>query len=129
MEQVRQDLKDAKAQSNELREKLNERVSYVEKVQERHDLDELEDDLNDLRKSNASTHERIFDKLTQLEKQDEIRTILFEKHEEKLDAVGKNIEEIKEKPGKRMNQIVEAIIGLIVAAVVGYFLAQLGLGP
>ena len=46
---------------------------------------------------------------------------------EKLDQLAGDVKELKAKPGKRWESIIEKVIGLLAAAVVGYVLAQIGL--
>ena len=88
---------------------------------------ELEKDVNELRKQNSSSHERIFDRLGELEKQEGIQVVQYEHILEKLDQLSGDVKELKAKPAKRWEGIVEKAIGLVVAAIVGYVLAQVGL--
>ena len=46
---------------------------------------------------------------------------------EKLDQLAGDVKELKAKPGKRWEGIVEKAIGILVAAVLGFMLARLGL--
>ena len=88
---------------------------------------ELEKDVNELRKQNSSSHERIFDRLGELEKQEGIQLVQHEHIMEKLDQLAGDVKELKAKPGKRWEGIVEKAIGILVAAVLGFMLARLGL--
>lgn len=123
---------------------------------------ELEQDVNELRKQNSATHERLFDKIGEIEKHEGIQGIQYENIIEKLgnlsdsvaglredskevassmypltsrvetleknaENIGEFIEELKEKPAKRIDGIVEKIIGMVVGAVMGYILVKLGL--
>lgn len=47
---------------------------------------------------------------------------------EKVDGLCVDVQEIKQKPGKRWETIVTTVLTVIVSAVVGYFLARIGLG-
>lgn len=47
---------------------------------------------------------------------------------EKVDGLCVDVQEIKQKPGKRWETVVGQVISLLVAAVFGYVLAWLGLG-
>lgn len=47
--------------------------------------------------------------------------------QDKLDGLCSDVEEIKEKPGKRWDGLIDKIIFTIVGAVVAYMLAKLGL--
>ncbi len=88
---------------------------------------ELEKDVNELRKQNSSSHERIFDRLGELEKQEGIQLVQYKHIMEKLDQLAGDVKELKAKPGKRWEGIVEKAIGILVAAVLGFMLARLGL--
>lgn len=88
---------------------------------------ELEKNVNELRKQNSSSHERIFDRLGELEKQEGIQLVQYEHIMEKLDQLAGDVKELKAKPGKRWEGIVEKAIGILVAAVLGFMLARLGL--
>lgn len=88
---------------------------------------ELEKDVNELRKQNSSSHERIFDRLGELEKQEGIQVVQYEHILEKLDQLAGDVKELKAKPGKRWEGIVEKAIGVLVAAMLGYMLAWFGL--
>lgn len=88
---------------------------------------ELERDVNELRKQNSSSHERFFERLGELEKQEGIQNVQYENILEKLDRLAGDVKELKAKPVKRWESIVETVLGIVVAAVVGFALAKLGL--
>lgn len=88
---------------------------------------ELEKDLNDLRKQNSSSHERIFDRLGELEKQEGIQLVQYEHIMEKLDQLAGDVKELKEKPAKRWEGMIKKVLEMIIAAVAGFFLARFGL--
>ncbi len=46
---------------------------------------------------------------------------------EKVDGLCVDVQEIKQKPGKRWETIVTTVLTALISAVVGYFLARLGL--
>ena len=46
----------------------------------------------------------------------------------KVDGLCADVQELKAEPGKRWKGVVEKVIYIVVAAVVGFILAQLGLG-
>lgn len=46
----------------------------------------------------------------------------------KVDGLCTDVQELKAEPGKRWKGVVEKVIYIVVAAVVGFILAQLGLG-
>lgn len=47
---------------------------------------------------------------------------------DKVDDLCDDVKELKAEPGKRWKGVVEKVVYIVVAAVVGYFLAQVGLG-
>lgn len=47
---------------------------------------------------------------------------------EKVDGLCTDVQELKSEPGKRWKSLVEKVIYIVVAAVVGFILARLGLG-
>ena len=47
---------------------------------------------------------------------------------EKVDGLCSDVQELKAEPGKRWKGVVEKVIYIVVAAVVGFILARLGLG-
>ena len=47
---------------------------------------------------------------------------------EKVDSLCTDVQELKAEPGKRWKSVVERVIYIIVAAVIGFILARLGLG-
>lgn len=122
-------------------------------------VSELEHDLADLRKQNNSTHERVFDRIGELEKVEGIQGEQFKHIVEKLgditsvvtevrmdsknlvgqmqpiinkldniETLEKNVEEIKMKPAKKWDGVVEKIIMMVVTAVATFVLAKIGLG-
>lgn len=88
---------------------------------------ELEKDMNELHKQNSATHERIYERLNELEKQEGIQNVQYENILEKLDQLSGDVNELKTKPAKRWESILEKVIGLFAAGLVGYVLAQIGL--
>lgn len=119
---------------------------------------EVERDVNELRKQNSSSHERMFERLGELEKQDGIQGVQYGNILEKLEDMTENlselradnkeaisqipplvhrvdsleqlsedVNELKAKPAKRWESAIEKAIGILVAAVVGFMLAKIGL--
>ncbi len=88
---------------------------------------EVERALNELGNRNSGTHERLFNRINELEKQGGIREEQYKNILDKLEQISEDVDELKSKPAKRWDGIVEKIIGIIVAAVIGFMLARLGL--
>lgn len=122
-------------------------------------VSELEHDLADLRKQNNSTHERVFDRIGELEKVEGIQGEQFKHIVEKLgdinsalmdvksdsknlvsqvsplmhklnniETLEKTVEDIKMKPAKKWDGVVEKVIMMVVTAVAAFVLAKVGLG-
>lgn len=91
------------------------------------DLDELKADVGELRRQNSGTHERIFDRLNELENQEGIQREQYKHIMEKLTQLAIDMAEIKSRPAKRWENVVEQIVGIVVAAVVGFMLAKFGM--
>lgn len=47
---------------------------------------------------------------------------------DKVDSLCADVQELKSEPGKRWKSVVEKVIYIVVAAVMGFILARLGLG-
>ena len=47
---------------------------------------------------------------------------------DKVDSLCTDVQELKSEPGKRWKSVVERVIYIVVAAIVGFILARLGLG-
>ena len=95
---------------------------------------ELEKDFDDFRQRNEKSHKEFFNRLASLESHDKLQALHYTHIMEKLSditdrlsSLSSRIATIEFKPAKRYEGIVEKIIGLVVAAVVGYFMAKLGL--
>lgn len=88
---------------------------------------EIETELKDHVKHNTESHERFFNRLEALEKQEGIQIVQYEHIMEKLDKLATDVAELKSKPAKRWEGIIEKIISVLVAAIVGFMLARIGL--
>lgn len=85
---------------------------------------EVERNVVELRKQNSATHERIYERLNELEKQEGIQNVQYENILEKLDQLSGDVNELKTKPAKRWESILEKVIGLFAAGQVGYVLLK-----
>ena len=123
---------------------------------------QVENELNDLRRQNAGTHERFGERIGELESHNKVQDVEMRSLQKTMDdmsgdlrelkteargistqlpviatqvaaiherhkATDADVDELKEKPGKRWEATVGQIIGLVVAALVGLLLARLGL--
>ncbi|MCI9338847.1 MAG: hypothetical protein HFH93_15220 [Lachnospiraceae bacterium] len=88
---------------------------------------ELERDIADLRKQNSGSHERIFERLGELEKQEGIQDVQYGNILEKLDELAGDVKELKAKPAKRLDGMIEKAILTMISAVVLFMLARMGI--
>lgn len=95
---------------------------------------EIEEEMQDMRDRNDKSHKEFFDRLALLEAHNKVQDAhyahIIEKLTDitnKLSSLSDRIAVIEHKPGKRWDGMVEKAIGLVVAAVIGYILANAGL--
>lgn len=95
---------------------------------------EVEHDLEKLEKRNSDTHERLFGRVENLEKAEVRWDERFNQTLNTLDSITENLkaivgrlEAIEHKPAKRWESVTSQIVTLVVAALVGFILAKLGL--
>lgn len=100
----------------------------------REKLDNITRDMSDFQKENKDSvselrkeHKESMEELRKGNK-DILDAVTPLKHKvEQLEQLSDDVEELKEKPAKRWDGIIEKIIGIVVAAVVGFILAKVGL--
>lgn len=92
------------------------------------DLTTLEENLGELRRQNSKSHERVFERLGELERHEGVFEEQYKNIIKKLDDLEGNLDEIKAKPAKQWEKVMEQVIGIVIAAVVGFMLAKMGLG-
>lgn len=105
------------------------------------DIIRLEREIADLQAKQAAADEQHKTIFRRLDKQDEMiesvqklassverLTLKQDTLQSKVDDLCTDVDEIKDKPGKRWEAITADAIKIVVAAVVGYILARLGLG-
>lgn len=85
---------------------------------------ELELDVAELRHQNSSSHERLYNRLNEVEKAQGIQETQYSNILEKLTALAAAVEELKSKPAKRW----ESLVGYALSAVAGAFLLWLAAG-
>lgn len=84
---------------------------------------EIEERYNADTKKNTETHREIFDRLRMLEIDQAETKTQYGHIMETLGAIKSDVAELKGKPGKRWDNVVDKIIFAAVGAVVAYFLA------
>lgn len=94
----------------------------------------VERDMADMRSHNDKSHKEYFDRLALLEAHNKVQDAHYEHIIEKLtditnelSSLSVRIASIEHKPGKRWDSMVEKGLGIVLAAVLGYILAHVGL--
>lgn len=98
------------------------------------DIEEIRRDVDDIRERNNKSHSEFYDRLAVLEKHNEVQDVRYEHIIEKLaditnklNGLVEKIAAIEGKPGKKWENLVGQIIGLVVTAVVLFVLSKLEL--
>lgn len=94
----------------------------------------LEKQMDEWRAQSRATHKEMFDRMRELEKAESARSEQFDNIMEKLDTLTKSMAEVTVKvaditarPGKRWDAIVDKAIWAVLAAVIAFVLAKIGL--
>lgn len=89
-------------------------------------VDRLEKDMAEEKRSRQESHKEFYRRLRDLENNQSVNQEKLETIEGKIDGMGEKLDTLLEKPGKRWEAIVAAVISAVVAGVVGFFLAGVG---
>ena len=94
----------------------------------------LEKQMDQWREQSRNTHKELFDRIRELEKVESARNEQYDNIMEKLDTLTKSMAEVTVKvadittrPGKRWDAIVDKAIWAVLAAVIAFVLAKIGL--
>lgn len=94
----------------------------------------LEKQMDQWREQSRNTHKELFDRMRELEKAESARNEQYDNIMEKLDTLTKSMAEVTLKvaditarPGKRWDAIVDKAIWAVLAAVIAFVLARIGL--
>lgn len=94
----------------------------------------LEKQMSEWREASRSTHKELFNRMRELEKTEAARNEQYDNIMEKLDTLTKSMAEVTLKvaditarPGKRWDAIVDKAIWAVLAAVIAFVLARIGL--
>lgn len=87
----------------------------------------LEKQIAEYREQARSTHEKLYDRIRELEKSEAARDEQYKQIIEKLNKLISWQEDQQAQPAKRWNAVVEKAIIVVVTALVTYALARLGL--
>ena len=99
-----------------------------------HKANMLEKQMDQWREQSRNTHKELFDRIRELEKAESARNEQYDNIMEKLDTLTKSMAEVTLKvaditarPGKRWDAIVDKAIWAVLAAVIAFVLARIGL--
>ena len=90
---------------------LEPRVSALERANEQH----------------GNTHREIFGRLNDVERDNAVQEARHKAIMDKLDALTRKVDAMEAKPGKRWESLVEKALWAVVAAVIAFLLAKIGL--
>lgn len=87
----------------------------------------LEKQMSEWREQSRQTHKEFFDRIRELEKAQAVQREQYDTILEKLAELARSISELSAKPGKRWESIVDKSIWAVLAAVIAFLLARIGL--
>ena len=88
-----------------------------------HRFTQIENDIRELKEKNSKDHKEFYDRIEKNEK-DMVESIGDRKHiNEKLDKIDVNVETLMQKPAKRYESIIVALLTALASGFVGYLLA------
>ena len=87
----------------------------------------LEKQMSEWKEQSRQTHKEFFDRIRELEKAQAVQREQYDTILAKLEEMAKSIAELSDKPGKRWDAIVDKAIWAVVAAVIAFLLARIGL--
>ncbi len=91
------------------------------------ELEQLTARVSELQAQNSDTHREIFGRLNNLERQEAVQEVQYSTILDKLNVLDGKVDALEAKPGKRWESIVDKVIWTVVAAVIGFLLAKMGL--
>ena len=86
-------------------------------------VENLESQAEELQAQNSSSHKEIFSRLNALEKAGAVQEVYYTSIMSKLDTLTQKVENQEQKPARRWEAAVTALIGALVGAVAAYLLA------
>lgn len=88
----------------------------------------LEDQLDEFQTQNGDSHREIYGRLNALEKSSAVTDVHYKSIMAKLDALSSDVMNLNNKPAKRWEAVVSALIGAVVSGLVVYLMMRVGLG-
>lgn len=90
-------------------------------------VDRLEEDMKSEKENRQKTHLEIYDRLRKVESDQAVSRTKLDTITDKLDSLDGKMDTLLSKPGKRWEAVVAAVISAVVAGLVGFVLATMGL--
>ena len=90
-------------------------------------VDRLEEDMKSEKENRQKTHSEIYDRLRKVESDQAVSRTKLDTITDKLDSLDGKMDTLLSKPGKRWEAVVAAVISAVVAGLVGFVLATMGL--
>lgn len=89
--------------------------------------EQLEKEFEDHKKENDKVHQRIIDRIVNLEKDSLLQAERYRVILDNLTNITKKVESIEEKPGKKWESMTDKALWLIVGAIISFVLVHIGL--
>lgn len=83
--------------------------------------------LEEANKNHSRTHEGMYDRIRELEKENAVQNAHWKNVNEKLDELTVMVKDLTGKAGKRWESMVDKALWAVCAAVIAFFLAKVGL--
>lgn len=90
-------------------------------------VDRLEEDMKSEKENRQKAHAEIYDRLRTVESKQAVNETKLDTITDKLDGLDGKMDTLLSKPGKRWEAVVAAVISAVVAGLVGFVLATMGL--
>ena len=90
-------------------------------------VDRLEEDMKSEKENRQKTHLEIYDRLRKVESDQAVSRTKLDTITDKLDSLDGKMDTLLSKPGKRWEAVIAAVISAVVAGLVGFVLATMGL--
>lgn len=90
--------------------------------------EQLEKEFGDYKKENDRFHQRVIERIVNLEKDSLLQAERYRVILDNLTTITKKVESIEEKPGKKWESMTDKVIWLIVGAAITFILVHIGIG-
>lgn len=90
-------------------------------------LARLEGQIRDLRRQNGEDHRELRERLGGVETTNAVQNAKYDAILEKLDALGRKVDALEAKPGRRWESLTEKAVWALAAAVIAFLLGKVGL--